>query len=229
MDYLKSLGIAFGAIALMFLFWAFALGGGPFYGLRPFHGDGAHLLFSLGLLAVAGGIFALVKDSYPVVGMGMVFGAACGAATALAVWFGSAVLEDARGFWVCLLLWFVCVFIFGAACGAFSYAVKSMIVAVFRLDFLTVLLGLIVGVSAFFMGMAVLVGAFQCHVLMGIGVLLGISGGVAGIKGEALSSDVVMDEVGNMHFVSSRNGDSSITTTDGERMRMMPDGTAREF
>lgn len=229
MNYLKSLGIALGAIALMFLFWSFALGVGPFHVLRPFSGDGAHLLFSLGLTAVAGLIFFFVQNSYPVVGMGMVFGSACGAASSLAIWFGNEIITDADGFWVCLLLWFIATFIFAAACAAFSFAAKSMIVAVFRLDFLTVLLGLIVGVSAFFMGMAMVAGAFQCHPLMGIGLLVGISGGLSGIRGEVLSSDVVMDELGNMHFVSSRNGDSSITTTDGERMRMMPDGTAREF
>lgn len=229
MNYLKSLGIAFMAIALMFLFWSFALGVGPFYVLRPFSDDGAHLLFSLGLTAVAGLIFFFVRDSYPVVGMGMVFGSACGAASSLAIWFGNEILTYADGFWNCLLLWFVGIFIFAAACAAFSFAAKSMIVAVFRLDFLTVLLGLIAGVSAFFMGMAMVAGAFQCHTLMGIGMLIGIFGGAGGIGGEVLSSDVVMDELGNMHFVSSRNGDSSITTTDGERMRMMPDGTAREF
>lgn len=229
MDYLKSLGIAFGAIALMFLFWAFALGVGPFYALRPFGSHGAHLLFSLGLLVVAGGIYAFVKDSYPVVGAGPVFGAACGAASSLAIWFGSAVLERADGFWYCLLLWFVCLVIFGAACAVVSFAAKSMIVGVVRLDFLTVLLGLIAGVSAFFMGMAVLAGAFQCHTLMGLGVLLGISGGFAGIKSEALSSEVVMDGMGNMHFVSSDNADGSVTTTDGERMREMPDGNYSQF
>lgn len=233
MNYLKSLAISFVGVALMFAFWVFTMCIGPFYNLRPFHTDFHQFLFSLGLLAVAGGIYFIVKEKYEeweILGVGVVFGAAAGALTSLLVWVGTDIIGEARGgFGTGVLLFLLCIVLVGAASVIFGIAVKNLIFALFRLDFVIVLLAFIVGVSCFFGGISILAGCFEFHTALGVLVLVGLTGSASAYGGPVLSSNEISDGNGNNLWVVSRNGDRSVTTTDGKRVRRMPDGNYKEY
>lgn len=233
MYYLKSLVISFVGVAVMFAFWVFAMCIGPFYPLRPFESDLHQFLFSLGLLIVAGGIYLVLKEKFEeweILGMGVVFGAAAGAIASLLVWVGGDVVAEARGgFGTGVLLFVVCVILMSATCAVFGIAVKNLLFALLRLDFVTALLSFIVGVSCFFGGISVFAGCFQFHAALGVCVLVSLAGSVSAFKGPVLSSGEITDGNGNHHWVIGNNADGSVTTTNGERMRRMPDGNYKEF
>lgn len=233
MNYLKSLVISFVGVAVMFAFWVFAMCIGPFYPLRPFDSDFHQFLFSLGLLAVAGGIYFVVKEKleeWEILGMGVVFGAAAGTITSLLVWVGGDVVAEARGgFGTGVLLFLLCIVLVGATSVIFGIAVKNLIFALLRLDFVMVLLSFIVGVSCFFGGISVLAGCFEFHTALGVLVLVGLTGSASAYGGPVLSSNEISDGNGNNLWVVSRNGDGSVTTTDGKRVRRMPDGNYKEY
>ena len=229
MQYLKELIFAFSAILLMSAVWAITLGVGPFFSWRLFHSDGAHALYAIGITALFCAITAYTKNRTQLFFGGAAFGAACGAFTSVLIWFSFAVIANASGFWYCAFLSFIGLILFAAMLAVVGVAVKSMIFALFKLDFLTILLCFMVGVVAFFGGMSVIVSAFQCHAAMGVLILVGLTGGASVVAGPAVSSDTIMDGNGNLRFISGNNADGSVTTTDGSRMRQMPDGNYKEF
>lgn len=232
MNYLKSLILCFIGIAIMFTFWVFSLGVGPFYGLRPFHGYGAHLIFSLSLSLAAFLLYIFIEKKYEdwiILPIGWCFGAGAGTFCSLMLWCSDIVANSHGGFWLGLLYAFIGVVIVGAGSVCFGAALKNFFLGIIRLDFVVVLVSFIVGVSVFYAGMSFLVACFQYHVAAGIFVIIGLTGNAAVFSAPVVNSGGISDANGNIHYVVGTNADGSVTTTSGERMRKMSDNTYKEF
>lgn len=222
MEYTKNLLIALLAIVAMYAMWVFTIGIGPFYHLR-FLSAGWHAILCIGLLAVSGIWSAVVKGKWSLLAYGLTFGAALGTLFSISLWYHD-FMVDVRGFWKCVLLWIVNVAILLVCGAALTSSCYKIIFNVFKLNFLSVLLCFMLGVTAFFAGMAVLTGAFECHALLGIMSILGaIGGGVGGVKARNDIPDFVTDGNGNIHYIVGGRADGTLLSTDGERLRERPD------
>lgn len=226
-NYFRLLLLSLLIVSLMSFTWAVTMGCGPFTGLRVVSSMGGNLLFGLSVLLVTGLGYLFVKNgNVKSVLAGMAFGSLCGTFTAFCLWLGEIIAESHGGFWIGVLFWFICLIGVAACCSGMVVAVKNAIFSAIRLDFFLVLICIIIGVSAFFSVMSLLINSFQYHVLVGIGVILGmVGGGATGFSAPAADSPVAMGSDGNMHFISSRTSDNEIIDTDGNRLRQMPDGT----
>lgn len=232
MNYIKSLVIYLMAFIVIFAFWAFSMGVGPFHDLRPFRSDAGQFFFSLSLTAIAGLVLLILKQKYEkweIVGWGLVAAAGTGLATSLAILAGEWISDSRGGFWAgvgfCILGTIVVAFC--SVC--FGTALKNLVLGLFRLDFVVVLFSFIVGVSAFFCGMSIFVACLEFHVSCGVIVLVGLTGNATIAKGPTISSGEIIDNYGNVHHVISQNADGSVTTTDGERMHQMQDNNYKKF
>ena len=232
MNYLKSLVVCLAGIAVIFAFWAFSMGIGPMHALRPFHSDTGQFFFSLGLMAIAGLAFMVIEQKYAnwtILGWGLVVATAAGVVTSLAILIGDWISNSRGGFWAGAGYAFLGIIVVGTCSACFGTALKNLVLGLFRLDFVIVLLSFIVGVSAFFCGMGILSACFMFHPACGIMVFVGLTGNVTAIAGPTISGGEIVDGYGNVHYEISKNADGSVTTTNGERMRQMPDGNYKEF
>lgn len=226
MNYLKSLLICLIGISVIFAFWVFSMG----VGFRPFSHAGQFFL-SLGLTATALLAMAVIErkfENWAILGYGLVAASVAGLITSLSAlsvtWIG-----DARGgFWLGAGFAILGIIIVGACSACFGMAVKNLVFGLFRLDFVIVLISFMVGVSAFYSGISVLYGCFEYNAACGVCVLVGLTGNATLVAGPTFSGGEIIDHYGNVHYVSSRNADRSVTTTDGKRMRQMPDGNYKE-
>lgn len=229
-NYLKLLLISLLMVSLMGFTWAVTMGCGPFIKLGITSSFGYNTLIGLGVLLVTGIGFTVSRnESLKTILAGMAFGALCGTFTCFCIWFGEIIAESRGGFWTGLLYWFICTIGVGACSAAMAAAVKNALFSAIRLDFFVVLTCIIIGTSTFFSGMSLFINAFQFHILVGLGVIIGLSGSAAGLAAPAIESPVVMDNHGNMHFVTSNITNNEIMDTNGGRMRKMPDGTYKNL
>lgn len=222
MEYTKNLMMALLAIVAMYAMWVFTMSIGPFIKLR-FLSVGWHAILCVALLAVSGIWSSVAKGRWTLLASGLTFGAALGTLFSISYWYHD-FLVDARGFWKCALLCLINVMILVVCGAALTGSCIQLVLNVFKLNFLPVLLCFMLGVTAFFAGMMVFAGAFECHAFMGVMTIIGATGGgVAGVGAKNLDPDFVTDANGNMHFVVQKQGDE-VLTTDGERMRRRADG-----
>lgn len=214
------------AIVAMYAMWVFTMAIGPFIHLR-FLSEGWHLILCIALCGASFAFSSVAKGPWQLIAYGLAFGSALGTIFSFSLWYHD-VMVDARGFWVCVLLWFINVIAVAGSAALLVGSCIQMFKNLLTLNFLPVLLCFMLGVTAFFTGMSVIAGAFECHAFLGIMTLVALTGGAGGAEMKNMDPGVVTDSSGNMHFVVDRSGDT-INTTDGKRMRRMNDGNYQEF
>lgn len=226
MQWIKEFLIACVIILAFFASWAISVQIGDLPWVFGYGHEWLAVGIGLLLAAVGAAGYFLLPDNFKLIGAGVGLGAVIGVffpLTLLVVsWF-----ENVRNFWGCLGVWFVYVIIEGVAMALFVCAVKNLIFSVFRLDFLVTLLSLVVGVTAFFAGIWIVVAAFNLSTWVGIGVLISLCGGFAGSGAPAISSEefMVSDGRGGYHFTVGTSAGGYKIDTDGNTLRRRSDGT----
>lgn len=207
-----------------------SFGYGPFHPFAVSEDAGTQFGFAIGLTIVLGILFALSFKFFH--RHTMTLGLTC-AASGLGSLMSlmALILVETRsssiGFGEGIIIFLVVTPIFAVLCGAFVASLKNIFFALFRGDFLTVLIGLIIGFTAGMLGVCLFALTAQLSIVITILMLIGLAGSASGVKSDIIDSSdyVVTDSNGNMHFVNSHISSGRITDTDGNTLRQNADKT----
>lgn len=226
MNWLKQFFISCVAVGCFAVSWLVSFGIGSYWWcLRsPWY----QILLALAFCGTGFLLTRISQNTLGVIGYGMIVGAVIGMIFPLYEGI-IGLFEYADGFWICLLAWLIFTIMLAAAGAICVSGIMITIKSIFKFDFISVLLATAAAIIGAYCAIFVIIGSIQISPFVGIGTLIGITGGAGGFRAESpnLNNHIVMDGYGNMHFVADRMSSHTLETTDGKILRKQADGNWR--